>query len=170
MPAVRVGRKFAAELQALPSPVRPSRGGRDVLIRSFEQLPDAIEYTLSALAARRRSFLIAFHWERPRSRDADPIELQVLDQNTVFHDGQFGLVVELCFPASGLSASSGRFDRFPVRDQFVEVGGRDRRFVARVGFDASAATELLSRVLIDICRSDTTTALTCTVFDRTPVD
>jgi hypothetical protein len=110
---------------------------RDVLVKSFTSLSEALGHARN-LAARRQGYRVTVRSE------TGPIAwtLQVVDQDSVFGDGQFGLTVLVSGPADVLA----RLRRLCRHAHCVSSASTtDSRFAIHCGTDL-AARDLIERL------------------------
>jgi hypothetical protein len=135
-------------------------------MRSFNNPPAALDYVVDSLIPKRRGFIINI---------AGPAEvvtnyaatLQVVDQNRVYGDGEYGLTLHLPFdPASGSHESYTLFQEFAKHVPFDDVSYSDFPcYATKFGTDVNAALHILAAVLHKVFEYPELTTFECEVYE-----
>jgi hypothetical protein len=134
---------------------------------TFDNLPEALDYAVHALAARRHAYIINVRGpkELEQSRAAT---IQVVPSTYVYNDGDLGLAVHMPF-----DPSSGTFKELT---EFLDTEGHDTfdeyridgilAFVMNFGQNVTRATKVLEYLLERVYEYPAGTAFQCEVYDQ----
>lgn len=136
-------------------------------MKTFTDLPTAFAYVRSSLLSKQRGFLV--NVVGPLEELANhAATVQVVDENKVFKNGQFGFALYLPFdPESDTQASYERFRDYEKAIEFELMPTEDGIpcFVMRFGEDIDGLLETLGEVLHSVFEYPTLTAFKCNVYE-----
>jgi hypothetical protein len=135
--------------------------------RSFELMRNAFEFAIDKLAVRSRSYLIDIATEVDEFTN-HACTIQVVDQNRLFDDGEFGLTLYLAFDLTSKGEKPlTRFLCFPGVEKFVDVSYEPeiKCFAMCFGEDIPKAMNVISKVLVFVYECTLDDSLVCVVYD-----
>jgi hypothetical protein len=135
-------------------------------MRKFKDPPSALDYVVDSLIPRRQGFIVDVVGPAEDITD-HAATVQLLDQNKVYGDGEYGLTLHLPFdPESATHESHELFKTFASRGAFDEVPHAGMPcYAMRFGTDVPAALHMLAAVLNKVFEYPELTAFECVVHE-----
>jgi hypothetical protein len=136
------------------------------IMRRFKNPPAALDYVVDSLVPKRQGFTINVIGPAEEMTD-HAATVQIVDQNKVYEDGEFGLTLHLPFdPASATHESYEAFKEFAKQVDFDDVSYDEIPcFAKKFGTDVAAALHMLAAVLHEVFEYPELTAFECEVHE-----
>jgi hypothetical protein len=141
-------------------------------VESFNDIRAALDYSVDHLTDKGHSFIITIRGSAEAFAD-HACTMQVVDQNRVFNDGNFGLALHLPFDLkAGCHGSLARFKEMQENASFSDVNYEDgiECYALAFGTDVPAALRMISIVLIKVYGYTVGDSFECKVYDEGAVD
>ncbi len=135
-------------------------------MRRFNNPPEALDYIVETLIPDQSGYIV--NGVGPAEAGTDhAATVQVVDQNKVYGDGEYGLTIHLPFdPDSATHESFGLFQKFPRRGEFDDVASDGIPcFAFRCGTDTHAALGMLAALLREVYEYPPLTTFVCEVHE-----
>ncbi|HJZ60184.1 MAG TPA: hypothetical protein VKE74_34900 [Gemmataceae bacterium] len=135
-------------------------------MRRFHSPPEALDYIVETLIPDQRGYIANVVGPAEAVTD-HAATIQIVDQNKVYEDGEFGLTIHLPFdPDSATHESFRLFERFPRRDEFDDVSYDGIPcFAFKCGTDTRTALNILAALLQGVYEYPPLTPFVCDVHE-----
>lgn len=140
--------------------------------KSFNSIRPSLEFAIERLGSKNSAFLIDI------ATDTDEFTnfactLQVVDENRIFENGEFGLAIYLAFDLTMEKGDAlARLKRFSDFDKFADVSYQSEIECFAIGFgeDVPAALMMISKILVCVYECSVDDKFVSTVYDEGPAN